>query len=571
MSFKTVNIQRFKNLNNLSIELEKINVIVGSNNSGKSSILQAIQFAVSVAQTTKLEKTAYWHHTQDRLPTSISQTQLIYSPLQDVPSLAPFGNLVESQDQGIIVNFIEAESENTSKICISRGKNKNIRIEITGELLGTQLQSIENPYCIYVPGLAGIQGNEEFRPPSYVRRAAARGDANNVFRNILLLLKRDTEAWPQFLSDFQTIFPNLSVVVEYDYENDDSINTFIKIGYKKLPIDAAGTGVLQAIQILSYVNLYGPKVLLLDEPDAHLHPNNQRVLARLLVHLVETRSLQIIICTHSRHILDELSGHAKIHWVREGQLVQEDNPDVVNVLMEIGALDVGDRLRQGSTKCVILTEDEIVLPISILLESSGFQMDQTEIWPYKGCSKKEIALTLAAFIRKHAPATKLVIHRDRDYYTDDELLKYRQEIEGNNIYCFITAGSDVESYYISSEHITFLYPSITSLRCNELIIQATTESRDQSIIKYTNSRVDIERRKAYKNGTTINVGEISLDVTRKYDENPSKYRHGKSTLGILTAKIQQELQENPKLIRISPNIKDAQLTRITDEIWPSSQ
>lgn len=50
-----VTIERFKNINEICLELDKVNVLVGSNNSGKSSILQAVQFAVSAAQTSGIE------------------------------------------------------------------------------------------------------------------------------------------------------------------------------------------------------------------------------------------------------------------------------------------------------------------------------------------------------------------------------------------------------------------------------------------------------------------------------------------------------------------------------------
>jgi len=49
-------IERFKNISRMELVLDKINILVGSNNSGKSSVLQAVQFFVSVAQTTGLEK-----------------------------------------------------------------------------------------------------------------------------------------------------------------------------------------------------------------------------------------------------------------------------------------------------------------------------------------------------------------------------------------------------------------------------------------------------------------------------------------------------------------------------------
>jgi hypothetical protein len=455
---KSLGIRRFKNIEDIDIQLDRVNVVVGANNSGKSSILQAIQFAVSIAQTTSLENLRW---VGDRLPTSLSHLQLIYSPLRDVSALALGGNLQEREEQAIVINFEELETNNKAKILIKRGRNRNITVAIEGKDLGLKIQVIEEPFSIYVPGLAGIPVVEEYKNPGIVRKAAARGDANNVFRNILWLLKQSSSGWSQFLEDFYFVFPDKPIDVNFTPDRDDYISCTVETNGKKLPIDSAGTGVLQAVQILSYVNLYKPKILILDEPDAHLHPNNQRRLAQMLVTLSERRNFQVILTTHSRHLLDELAGSAKVHWIRNGKLAEEENFDEVKVLMEIGALDKGDRLRSGNVKCVLLTEDRDTTPIKTLLEASGFSMSDVDIWSYRGCTKIDTALVLAAFIREHAPGTKMVLHRDKDYLTPEEADDFINKVEAANIECFLTSGTDVESHFIWPEHISYLYPTLS--------------------------------------------------------------------------------------------------------------
>jgi predicted ATP-dependent endonuclease of OLD family len=318
---KTINIKRFKNIEESDLELDRINILIGSNNSGKSSILQAIQFAVSVAQTSSLEKSAVWRK-NERMPTSIAPNQLIYSPFRDVSALAPNRDLREEPQYAILIGFVDNNSE-CVEVSVRKGRNKNITIELKGRTLGEELRKIEEPFSIFVPGLAGIPSAEEYKTPSIVRKAAAKGDANNVFRNVLNLLYKDSDNWHRFIEDFQLIFPNMDINIDFNPDRDEFIEATIQIDGKKLPIDAAGTGVLQAVQILSYVNAYKPKLLLLDEPDSHLHPNNQRKLANMLIKLAETRDFQIILSTHSRHMIDEFNGDAKMHWVRNGGVVDD--------------------------------------------------------------------------------------------------------------------------------------------------------------------------------------------------------------------------------------------------------
>ena len=200
---KSVSISRFKNIESLTTNLDRVNVVIGANNSGKSSILQAIQFAVSIAQTTNIENIRW---KQDRLPTSLSHLQLIYSPLRDVSALAMGGTLQERKEQAILIELEEWDTNQISKIDIRKGRNRNITVAINGKELGLKLQKIEEPFSIYVPGLAGIPVVEEYKNAGIVRKAAARGDANNVFRNILWLLKQSPSSWQQFLDDFNSVF-----------------------------------------------------------------------------------------------------------------------------------------------------------------------------------------------------------------------------------------------------------------------------------------------------------------------------------------------------------------------------
>ncbi|MRN56856.1 AAA family ATPase [Paenibacillus monticola] len=529
---ENIEIKRFKHLDNIDISLGSMNLFVGSNNAGKSSVLQAIQFAISAAQTTTLEPNYRWDN--NILSTSVAPTQLVYTPLRDVSALAPGGILKEARDQAISVTFVEENGESTNVI-VGKGRNKNLTVRITGQSLGERLQNIETPYSIYVPGLAGIPATEEYKTPGIIRKAAAKGDANNVFRNILWLLKQDDQNWGRFMSDLTRIFPNLKLDVKFNPERDESINAIAKYGTQDLPIDGVGTGVLQAVQILSYVNLYRPKMLILDEPDSHLHPNNQRRLAKVLLELAEERDVQILLSTHSRHLIDELSDYSKMHWIREGKIVLEDNYDNVNVLMDIGALDKGDRLLQGNIKYVFLTEDSETEGVRALLESSGFNLDDVDIWSYKGCSKVEIALVLNSFIRKHAPATKVILHRDRDYLSDLEIENFKRTIENDDIHCFITEGTDIESHFLNAEHINQIYPNITVSNAEEIISSSTEEVQAKTIEKFINSRTTLEIRRV--GGKDINAGKISAEAHALYSAEKTRYRHGKKVLGCVKTKL----------------------------------
>lgn len=99
MLIESVQIRRFKSITDLTLPLDRVTVLVGANNAGKSSVLQAIQFGVSTVQSLALTAGA------KKTAGTLSVDQLVYTPLRDPSALAQGGNLVQSQTRQIEVNF----------------------------------------------------------------------------------------------------------------------------------------------------------------------------------------------------------------------------------------------------------------------------------------------------------------------------------------------------------------------------------------------------------------------------------------------------------------------------------
>jgi AAA15 family ATPase/GTPase len=559
----SVKLERFKNIDELEVPLEGLTVLIGSNNAGKSTIQQGIQFAVSVAQTTKYQN-ARWSN-EDRCSTSISSEDLLYSPLRDIEALAPNGRLRVNLDTAIKVTF--NEGTNSSHVTIRKGKNKNISTAINGKVLGEKLQDIENPYSIIVPGLAGIPAYEEYKPPSIVRKAAAKGDANSVFRNILFLLSKSSSDWDRFIGKFNGLFPKYKISVAFNENYDEQIHARITKNGVSLPIDACGTGILQSIQILAYYYLYKPKLLILDEPDSHLHPNNQRVLATLLRNLNEETGCQIIISTHSRHLLEELTGHALIHWISSGKIIEDADDSERKILLDIGALDKGDMLRGGDIPCILLTEDTDISYINKLALSSGFIEGEFQIWSYKCCTNIQIIKALNSFITDHAPAAKVVVHRDKDYMDLSEIATYKESLEGIGIKVFVTEGNDAESYFVSKEHVNSVYPEVTLEQASAFLEESVNERRSKIIEKMINTRHMRQLHASYSGGNKPNAGAISTMCHSEFDHDPLVSLHGKIVEKAVKNKLQGHLGGNIDLCVESTALNDITLRQISDEIW----
>ncbi len=446
---QSVRLRAFKKVRDVQIDIEDINVIVGGNNSGKSSVLQGVHFFVIAAIASR-----------EAQRQTFPQDELLFCPARDFSDLG-YGSGFTNQTNWGYLN-IEGSAEDPDdpppsyEIAVYRGRNVgNVGCLRAGDgALGNQVTDPNRLFSAYVPGLAGIPREEQFRSEGVIRRGVASGDANLYLRNVLWLI-RESGSLQDLRTWLRTLFPRFEIDIQFDPRKDATISAGVSTSRyaSPRPLELAGTGLLQAIQIFAYVTLFGPKLLLLDEPDAPLHPDNQNLLARTLQSVVETTDTKILIATHSRHLLDALADSARLIWLKDGE-VTEQGADVtrVSLLMDLGALDRFDRLGAGDIDLLVLSEDTDTSPLELLLWENGAQEQWTQVISYKSASRFESALDLAAFVQRAAPATRIIIHRDSDFMIEAEVDRLRRKAETVGAHLFATRGSDIELYFVDPSH-----------------------------------------------------------------------------------------------------------------------
>ena len=75
-------------------------------------------------------------------------------------------------------------------------------------------------------------------------------------------------------------------------------------GGPEVPLTDVGFGVSQVLPVLTLC-YYVPEgsILIFEQPEAHLHPKAQSELADVLIDVVKNRNIQIILESHSEHLL----------------------------------------------------------------------------------------------------------------------------------------------------------------------------------------------------------------------------------------------------------------------------
>lgn len=526
---QSARIQRFKNIDDAHFELADLNVLVGANNSGKSSVIQALHFAIGLLQT--IDVAERWPAAgREDASVSVYPNQPLYSPSEDLYSLAAGGRLTESAANSIGVT-LTLDSGHQVSVQVRKGRNRNATVAVQGVTDAKRIGNIERPFSVFSPGLAGVSKTEAFVSDGVLLRTIARGDSNLVLRNILYRLwkERDTTGeWHEFLQHLHSMFPSVDFRVRFRSELDEFIHVDVNVKNAWVPIELSGTGVLQATQILAYVHHFSPRLVVLDEPDSHLHPNNQRLLCGLLEEISSGLGTQVILTTHSRHVVDALSGSARFHWLRGGAADRVEEDDEIGVLLDIGALDVKERLAVPGMKAVVLTEDKDTRLLEAVVGASGFDMAETVVLPYYGVSNISAVKPLLRIIRQTNPNAVVLVHRDRDYWTDDDINAWEASIRREACTPFATPGVDLEAMALEPSHLAELNEDLDELLAAEVIAAARAEVRDRCVAKYVNGRIDCERKA--QRGGEVDAGQLAVEAHERLYQDPDRFYHGKLVL-----------------------------------------
>ncbi|MFF0232819.1 ATP-dependent endonuclease [Micromonospora sp. NPDC005254] len=352
--------RNFKGFEEFEVRLGRFNVLAGANNAGKSTLLQGIDLFYSLLKV---------HASGDRVRDRGKLLNPAILPVATPRDLFYHG--ITRRGNANVPAIVGAEFDNGTKIEFgvrSIFGSINSKIESQERANDEILSALLAQPAVWVPSSVGIVRDEEYRTAARQRGLISAGRHNEVLRNLLVLLSQES---PDRFDQLQEILSQRFNARLTGVEFDGAFDQFVSADYAdddgtRHDLYSAGAGFVQVVQMLAFILTRDASVLLLDEPDAHLHSALQRVVVEILDEVAGTQQFQVVLSTHSKEIINFVDPSRLILIESGAQAAEAATYAVtpVTILKSLGAIDNVDAYALVSNrKCLFVegTTDQAIL------------------------------------------------------------------------------------------------------------------------------------------------------------------------------------------------------------------
>jgi hypothetical protein len=212
-------------------------------------------------------------------------------------------------------------------------------------------------------------------------------------------------------------------------------------------------------------------------------------------------------------------------------------------------------------KCIFLTEDKKIGLVELLISSNGFNLDEVDLRTYKGCTNIGSAEVLNDYLKDKFGdrSPQIVVHRDKDYSTKEEIEKELEKYSKLGIDLFITSGTDVESYFVRFEHLKYCLNDKEEEVLRKIIMQAKAEKKSKAL--------DMLRLKEFGQNNQNKSSHLQSYMEQCYTENEECLFHGKEVYRRVKSLFQEKYKSNAMIDNASDFLSDKNLKLIANKIW----
>ncbi len=508
-----VEIENFKGFGGVQrIELDHPAVIIGPNNCGKTSVLQAIALWSIGLRTWRMESEN--SKAEKRLGKALNRLNIVAVP---VPKTRHFWHDLQSGNDLRITVAVDVSGKPmpvTMKFA-HHSSDEIVYCQPTSETLANE-RAVEIGAKLDVALLypmSGVSADEAVIQPARVNYYLGLGRTADVLRNLCLMVHQtNPQDWDEIRELMQRLFrARLTVPAENEIGAVD-------LGYEQdgvrgaLDLSLAGRGFQQMLLIFAHLYSHKGSVLLIDEPDAHLEILRQQQVYGLLRDIAHRNGCQVVMVTHSEIVLREALDQ-NLTLILGGQSENlAKKADIMNALRHFGAehyvraRETGHVLYlEGSTDMDMLRAfaDRLKHPVMAAL-NDGARLNvyylQDNYPDAETSADRELERVEGGFgmsAERHFQALKSMIPHLRGLEIRDNDGKRRTGVERDGLQQLVWKRYEPENYFITPELLIAYVES--QLSSEDLFVRHLEEIMNHLILQqiFDGERTDFENyRKA---------------------------------------------------------------------------
>ena len=568
---KKMTLKNYRCFEDYTINFKDETLIVGENNAGKSTIIEALRI-ISVTAN-KLFKNRQYINANDSLNIhknirgfnlnldayKIDLRSIVYFYKENINAeiIAEFENNVIFKiylnPECVFATIYNKNGENIKSITNAKKMNENdLKVNI-------------------MPHLNLIREKEKKLATETIERDQYTYLSSLHFRNEILLYKNDY--FLKFKNIAEKIWSGLCIDdVEYSFDNDEVL-FWIKDNQFPSELGLTGSGLQMYLQIIWFIskNSSGATIIL-DEPDVYLHPNLQKK----IFNYIKSMNTQIIIATHSVELISEADFKNVFQIDKTIRIQRYSNglSNVQNIVEKIGSVQNMSLLRLGlSKKCIFVEGLDMKLLnkfYKILYPEKIELLSDLPIIELGSFTRYEQALGVSKLFYKETEGNfKCICILDRDYRMENELNRIKKNAEDAHLNLHIWERKELESYLINPN---VLYKFIKDNVSYEDFISGLNYALDsfyyELMDQYSNAIHEVDRS---KNIQTTNQ-EARLYIDARWDSLDKKLRliNGKNLLSFIIKYMKEKykvsINKNKILDKFSVEDVDKEIKNVIDSI-----
>jgi putative ATP-dependent endonuclease of the OLD family len=316
-----------------------------------------------------------------------------------------------------------------------------------------------------------------------------------------LLRLKTTRGGPEQLSDFQRTVRSLLGVTVDAFEasgeelrsqtwREEGVARPAEMDIDDFLVEANGAGIREALRLMLDLELKSPAIILIEEPEVHLHPGLEKIMHSYLI--AKAKEIQIFTATHSTSFVDVSSEQSVYIVSRKGgrteieRAVSED--DVLRIPGEIGlrpsTVFMFDRLLfvEGPSDEAILRAFSRTLTVDLTSRNVGF----VAMGGASNFAHFAAEATLDLLSRRQIPVWFVV---DRDEREDVELARMIERV-GDRAKLVPLSAREMENYLLVPDALCTLLTD--KLRTSEERVkrELTREKVDEQIGEVADGLLD---------------------------------------------------------------------------------